>query len=202
MKAQGVGMFAIVEVGGKQYRVEEGGQIVVDRLGTAEGKTVELRPLLVADGDDVHFGDEGKKPKVTANVVEHLRGPKITISRFKPKRGWRKKTGFRSALTRLEVKKITFDGKKTSQEALATEKVTEEASTAKKIAVKEAPAARTGAKESASAPKKTVAKEAPAARKTVAKEAPAAKKTAAKGVSAIKNAAKESPAAKKSTQEG
>jgi large subunit ribosomal protein L21 len=182
-------MFAIVEVGGKQYRVEEGGQIVVDRLDTAEGKTVELRPLLVADGGDVHFAGEGKKPKVTANVVEHLRGPKITISRFKPKRGWRKKTGFRSGLTRLEVKKITFDGKKSSQEALATEKVTEEASTAKKTAVKEAPAARTGTKQSASAPKKTVAK-----------EAPAAKKTAAKGVSAAKNTAKESPAAKKSTQ--
>ena len=109
-------MFAIVEVGGKQYRVEEGGEIVVDRLDAAEGKTVELRSLLVADGSDVHFTGEGRKPKVTAEVVEHLRGPKITISRFKPKRGWRKKTGFRSALTRLEVKKITLQAKKSTQE--------------------------------------------------------------------------------------
>jgi len=109
-------MFAIVEVGGKQYRVEEGGQIVVDRLDAAEGKTVELRPLLVADGKDVQFSGEGKKAKVTAEVVEHFRGPKIVISRFKPKRGWRKKTGFRSGLTRLEVKKIAVQAKKAAQE--------------------------------------------------------------------------------------
>jgi len=48
--------------------------------------------------------------------VEHLRGPKIVISRFKPKRGWRKKAGFRSGLTRLQVKKITVQAKKAAQE--------------------------------------------------------------------------------------
>ena len=48
--------------------------------------------------------------------MEHLRGPKIVISRFKPKRGWRKKTGFRSALTRLKVQKITLQSKKSTQE--------------------------------------------------------------------------------------
>ena len=99
-------MFAIVEVGGKQYRVEEGQEVVVDRLDAAEGATVELSSLLVADGTDVRLAADGKKATVTATVVEHLRGPKITISRFKPKRGWRKKTGFRSGLTRLEVQKI------------------------------------------------------------------------------------------------
>jgi large subunit ribosomal protein L21 len=99
-------MFAIVEVGGKQYRVEEGREIVVDRLDAAEGATVELRSLLVADGSDVRTAGQGKEVKVTARVVEHFRGPKIIISRFKPKRGWRKKTGFRSGLTRLEVQKI------------------------------------------------------------------------------------------------
>ncbi len=97
-------MFAIVEIGGKQYRVEEGREVVVDRLSAAEGTTVEWPTLLVADGTDVRMaGDAGV---VTAKVVEHFRGPKITISRFKPKRGWRKKTGFRSGLTRLEVQKI------------------------------------------------------------------------------------------------
>jgi large subunit ribosomal protein L21 len=100
-------MFAIVVVGGKQYRAEEGGELVVDRLDAAPGNTVELSPLLVADGKDVHLAGEGKKSKVTAEVVEHFRGPKIVVSRFKPKRGWRKKAGFRSALTRLAVKKIT-----------------------------------------------------------------------------------------------
>lgn len=97
-------MFAIVEVGGKQYRVEEGREVVVDRLSAAEGTTVEWPSLLVADGADVRLADAAGV--VTAKVVEHFRGPKITISRFKPKRGWRKKTGFRSGLTRLEVQKI------------------------------------------------------------------------------------------------
>ncbi|MFH0916914.1 MAG: 50S ribosomal protein L21 [bacterium] len=99
-------MFAIVEVGGKQYRVEEGREVVVDRLAAAEGATVQLRSLLVADGSEVTLAGGGKEATVTARVVEHFRGPKITISRFKPKRGWRKKTGFRSGLTRLEVQKI------------------------------------------------------------------------------------------------
>lgn len=54
----------------------------------------------------MRFSGSGEEAKVTARVVEHFRGPKIVISRFKPKRGWRKKTGFRSGLTRLEVEKI------------------------------------------------------------------------------------------------
>ncbi|MBC7293752.1 MAG: 50S ribosomal protein L21, partial [Thermoleophilia bacterium] len=90
-------MFAIVEVGGKQYRVEEGRQIVVDRLKAAEGATVQLRPLLVADGGTVRFtgaAGEGLEPTVTARVVEHFRGPKIRVLRFKPKRGFLKRTGF------------------------------------------------------------------------------------------------------------
>ena len=99
-------MFAIVEVGGKQYRVEEGREVVVDRLDAAEGATVELRALLVSDGGDLRLAADANKAEVTARVVEHFRGPKITISRFKPKRGWRKKAGFRSGLTRLEVQKI------------------------------------------------------------------------------------------------
>ncbi len=103
-------MFAIVVVGGKQYRVEEGREVVVDRLDAAPGDVVELRSLLVADGSDVRLGGQAKDAKVTARVVEHLRGPKIVISRFKPKRGFRKKTGFRSALTRLEVQKIAQGG--------------------------------------------------------------------------------------------
>jgi large subunit ribosomal protein L21 len=99
-------MFAIVQVGGKQYRVEEGREVVVDRLDAAPGDVVELRSLLVADGSDLRLAAQANEAKVTARVVEHFRGPKIVISRFKPKRGWRKKTGFRSALTRLEVQKI------------------------------------------------------------------------------------------------
>jgi large subunit ribosomal protein L21 len=99
-------MFAIVKVGGKQYRLEEGQEVLVDRLDADEGSTVELPSLLVADGADIRLAADGEQGKVTAVVVEHLRGPKIAISRFKPKRGWRKKAGFRPALTRIEVRKI------------------------------------------------------------------------------------------------
>jgi large subunit ribosomal protein L21 len=99
-------MFAIVKVGGKQYRVEEGREVVVDRLDAAEGSTVELPSLLVADGGDLRLAADGAEATVTALVVEHLRGPKIRILRFKPKRGFRKKAGFRAALTKLEVQKI------------------------------------------------------------------------------------------------
>jgi len=69
-------MFAIVLVGGKQYRAEEGGELVVDRMDVAPGKTVELDSLLVADGKSVHLAGEGKKSTVTAEVVEHFRGPR------------------------------------------------------------------------------------------------------------------------------
>jgi large subunit ribosomal protein L21 len=99
-------MFAIVTVGGKQYRIEEGQEVVVDRLDAVEGATVELPSLLVSDGSDLRLAADGKGIMVTAVVVEHFRGPKIRISRFKPKRGWRKKAGFRSGLTKLEVQKI------------------------------------------------------------------------------------------------
>jgi len=100
-------MFAIVKVGGKQYRVEEGRQIVVDRMNVELGKTVELQPLLVSDGEELRLPGGDKKIKVTARVVEHFRGPKINISKFKPKRGWRKRSGFRAALTRLDITKIS-----------------------------------------------------------------------------------------------
>ena len=190
-------MFAIVEVGGKQYRVEEGGEIVVDRLDAAEGKTVELRPLLVADGSDVRFAGEGKMPKVTAHVVGHLRGPKVTISRFKPKRGWRKKTGFRAGLTRLEVKNISVDGKKSAQEAPTVEKSAQEAPAVEKI-TQAAPPAKSDAAKSGVAKKRT-----PAATtaKSGAAKAPAAKSGAAKTPPA-KKSTQAAPKAKKSTQEG
>lgn len=97
-------MFAIVDIGGKQYRAEEGRQLVVDRLDAAEGSTVELTPILVNAQEGLRLQAEGTK--VTATVVEHLRGPRLIVFKYKPKRGYRRKNGFRSALTRLAVEKI------------------------------------------------------------------------------------------------
>ena len=100
-------MYAIVKVGGKQYRVEEGQSIVVDRLRADAGEKVDLEPLLFADGDkSVLGGDELSKVKVQATVTAHERGKKIHGLKFKPKRGYKRRYGARADLTRLEIADI------------------------------------------------------------------------------------------------
>ena len=99
-------MYAIVKVGGKQYRVEEGDSLLVDRLREDEGATVSLEPLLLS-GDDPAFKQEDlRKVKVEAVVRGHERGKKIRVFKFKPKRGYKKTMGHRSELTRLEISSI------------------------------------------------------------------------------------------------
>ena len=100
-------MYAIVKVGGKQYRVEEGDSIVVDRLREDEGAKVDLEPLLLADGDKAVFeGADLDKVKVRATVTGHERGKKLRVVKFKPKKGYKRRTGHRSELTRLEIAEI------------------------------------------------------------------------------------------------
>jgi large subunit ribosomal protein L21 len=95
-------MYAIVKTGGKQYRVEQGSSLVVERLRADEGAKVALDPLLLVDGEKMH--DSGIK--VEAKVVGHERGPKLRVVKFKPKRGYKRRTGHRQELTRLEVTSI------------------------------------------------------------------------------------------------
>jgi large subunit ribosomal protein L21 len=96
-------MYAVVETGGKQYKVEEGTSLLVDRLDVKEGDKVALRPVLFR-GDDVIADGKGlEKVKVEAKVAEHLRGPKIKVFKYKAKKGYRRRAGHRSELTRLEV---------------------------------------------------------------------------------------------------
>ena len=100
-------MYAIVRVGGKQYRVEEGSTLVVDRMKAEEGSKVELEPLLLAgDGDPVFEKDGLGKATITATVEGHERGKKIRIVKFKPKRGYKRTNGHRSELTRLSIDSI------------------------------------------------------------------------------------------------
>ena len=96
-------MYAIVKTGGKQYRVEQGSSLLVERLSADEGAKVALDPLLFVDGEKVIDGDG---VKVEAKVVGHERGPKLRIVKFKPKRGYKRRTGHRQELTRLEVTSI------------------------------------------------------------------------------------------------
>ena len=108
--------YAIVRVGGKQYRVEEGDSIVVDRLSAGEGDKLELEPLLFADGDKTVFdGADLGKVKVHATVTGHERGKKIHGLKFKPKRGYKRRFGHRSQLTRLEISSIKAQARRSGE---------------------------------------------------------------------------------------
>jgi large subunit ribosomal protein L21 len=96
-------MYAIVKTGGKQYRVEKGQTLLVERLPAAEGDTVTLEPMLFRSDDTVFDKDGLAKVKVEAKVVGHERGPKLRVFKFKPKRGYKRRTGHRQELTRIEV---------------------------------------------------------------------------------------------------
>jgi large subunit ribosomal protein L21 len=111
-------MYAIVKTGGKQYRVEEGQTLLVERLPGDAGAKLDLEPVLFRS-DDVLFGDALGKVKVAAEVVEHVRGPKLRVNKFKPKRGYRRRQGHRQELTRIRVTKI--DGPRAKKAAAAKE---------------------------------------------------------------------------------
>ena len=106
-------MYAIVKTGGKQYRVEEGQSLLVERLSDDEGAKVALEPLLYRGDDEILDGDDLKRVKVEAKVLAHERGPKLRVFKYKPKRGYRKRTGHRQDLTRLEVTQIKLGTGKT-----------------------------------------------------------------------------------------
>ncbi|MEW6636221.1 MAG: 50S ribosomal protein L21 [Actinomycetota bacterium] len=95
-------MFAVVKSGGKQYRVSEGEEIVVDRLKGEVGETVDLPVGFVAEGEDYDFGVRTAK----AQILEHLRGEKLYVYKYKPKKGYRKKTGHRQELTRIRITEV------------------------------------------------------------------------------------------------
>ena len=96
-------MYAIVKTGGKQYRVQEGQSLLVERLPADDGAKVQLEPLLLVDGETVLDGADLSEVEVEARVLAHERGPKLRVVKFKPKRGYKRRNGHRQELTRLEV---------------------------------------------------------------------------------------------------
>ena len=151
-------MYAIVRVGGKQYRVEKGDSVVVDRMREDAGASVNLEPLLLAgDGKNktVFERDDLAKVKVEAVVAGHERGPKVQVLKFKPKKGYKRRSGHRSDLTRLEIKDIKMLSRRP---AAKKEGATAEAP--KKLAP-----SRRGTTKKETAPKRSTARKAPARKK-------------------------------------
>jgi len=181
--------YAVIESGGKQYRVEKGTSLLVDRLSAKEGDSVSLRPVLFRDKEIVAVPGELEKVKVEAKVAEHLRGPKIKVFKYKAKKGYRRKAGHRSELTRLEVTELKFGARKAAEKPKAEEKkpatadakaaAKPKAATAKPKAPKDQPAKKPAAKKAA-AKAKAKPKASPAAKKTATKK-PASKKKADDG---------------------
>jgi large subunit ribosomal protein L21 len=101
--------YAIVESGGKQYKAVEGGKIEVDLLPIEPGKKIDLTSvLLLADGDTIKVGTPTVAgANVGAKVVEHIKGDKLTVFKYRPKKRIRVKTGHRQKYTLLQIEKIT-----------------------------------------------------------------------------------------------
>ena len=111
-------MYAIVKTGGKQYRVERGQKLIVERLAVDEGADVALEPMLYRSEEAVFDAAGLANVKVTAKVVEHVRGEKLRVFKFKPKRGYKRRTGHRQELTRIEVTEISAGAKKAAAKAV------------------------------------------------------------------------------------
>ena len=102
-------MYAVVESGGKQYKVTVGQTVDVELLAAEEGSTVEFdRILMVADDGNVRIGRPTVDgAKVSATVLAHGRGPKLIVFKYRPKNRYRRKLGHRQGYTRLRIDQIT-----------------------------------------------------------------------------------------------
>jgi large subunit ribosomal protein L21 len=185
-------MYAVIETGGKQYRVEVGTQLEVELLDVEPGATINLdRVLLVADGDTASIGQPVvTDAQVSAEVVSQIRGPKTISFKYRPKARSRVKKGHRQELTVLRISDIVLAGKS----AAADSKKAADAAKTERARVEEAAAAQ-AAKDAELAAKLAVAAE--PAKKAAPKKAPAKASTTTKATKAEAAPAKATPAAKK-----
>ena len=216
-------MYAIVRTGGKQYRVEEGRSLQVDRLSAEEGSKLELNDvLLIADDGEVTVGEptiEGAR--VLAEVEEQGRHAKIIVFKYKSKVRTRKKTGHRQHYTRLTIQEILRPGQKPKQaakpkrarrkkadeapaaeadEAAAAEATAEAAAEAPAVEAPAAEAATETAKPKRGAGRKPAAKETPAAEAEAPTSEDAPTTEAPKRRTRRKAAEKDAPAAEKAEE--
>ena len=100
-------MYAVIATGGKQYRVKEGEILNVEKLGVAEGETYTFENVLLVGGDDVKVGNPVVAgASVTAKVLGDVKGKKVIVYKYKPKKGYHKKNGHRQQYTAVKIEKI------------------------------------------------------------------------------------------------
>jgi large subunit ribosomal protein L21 len=142
--------YAIISLGGKQYRVQEGDRLVVDRLGEPEGKTFHPKLLFLGGDGKAELGPKGTT--VTAKVVGHVLGDKIRVGKYRKRTGYRRHTGHRSRLTEVEIESI---GGKTERAAAKPKEEKTKAAAAKVEAPKRTTTTRKPAAKKAAAKKET-----------------------------------------------
>ncbi|HYY34253.1 MAG TPA: 50S ribosomal protein L21 [Gaiellaceae bacterium] len=98
--------YAIIAVGGKQYRVREGERLLVDRVAVDEGKTFHPDLLLIGGEGEPTLGDKLKSQQVTAKVAAHVLGEKVVVGKHKRRTGYRRRNGHRSRLSQIEIQSI------------------------------------------------------------------------------------------------
>jgi large subunit ribosomal protein L21 len=165
-------MYAIVKTGGKQYRVERGQRLLVERLLAEEGANVALEPILYRSEEAVFDKAGLESVSVTAKVLGHVRGEKLRVFKFKPKRGYKRRNGHRQELTQIEVTEITANGRKpaaTTASKPASAKPTDAAAAPKRAPAK--PKAGAAAKPKAGAAAKPKAGAAAKAKTSKEKDA-------------------------------
>jgi large subunit ribosomal protein L21 len=174
-------MYAVLMTGGKQYRVEAGSTLVVEKVGGEPGSSITFdRILLVGDGEDVTVGSPTVAgASVSATVLGEALGPKIVVFKFKQKVKYRRRTGHRQHLTRLRIDSISADGKTVKAEL--PELAPKRKKTAAKAApAEEKPARRTAANAASTAATEEKAKAEPASTRTPGRAAPKAAEAAEK----------------------
>jgi large subunit ribosomal protein L21 len=121
--------YAVISVGGKQYRVREGERLLVDRVPYDEGKTFHPDLLLLGGDGEPKLGDKLKGTQVTAKVAGHVLGEKVIVGKHKRRTGYRRRNGHRSRLSQIEIQSIGAKARSSSSTSQAKGRT---ASTAKK----------------------------------------------------------------------
>jgi large subunit ribosomal protein L21 len=153
-------VFAVISLGGKQYRVHKGEYLTVDRLAHEPGSTFSPTVLLATSGEDVLIdADALAKVTVTARVDEHMLGTKIRVFQYKPKKSSKKARGHRSRLSRITIEDIAVG----SAPKRAAAKAAPEKAPAAKAAPEKAAAAEAAPKKAPAKPRKKPAAAKPAA---------------------------------------